>query len=105
MIDYIINLNMKWEYFIVNLNVESSSSEDLNIRDPETASEKLKGSLSPEFIKDQFPDQYASSDVSTDPCVQLKTFLNSKGEEGWELFESFKVGELFLLIMKRPLEK
>ena len=96
---------MKWEYYIINLNVETNSKEDLNNRDPETASEKMKGSLSAEFIKNQFPEQYSSNDNSNDPCVQLSNFLNIKGEQGWELFESMKVGELFLLIMKRPLSE
>ena len=49
---------MQWEYHVVHLNVDDSSSKHEESSNPEAASEKLKGSLSPDFLKDQFPEQY-----------------------------------------------
>ena len=39
---------------MVHLNVDDSSSKQEEASNPEAASEKLKGSLSPDFLKDQF---------------------------------------------------
>ena len=94
---------MQWQYQVIRLNIDSDSKKSQDIRNPETASEKMKGSLSPEFIKNQFPEQYSSSDISSDPALQLSNFLNAKGKEGWELFQSLRIGGIFLLIMKKPL--
>ena len=47
--------NIKWEYKILNINVETTSAPK---SDPVKDSEKLNGYLSPDFIKKQFPTQY-----------------------------------------------
>ena len=49
---------MKWEYQVIHLNVDDSSSNSEEASNPKAASEKLKGSLSPDFLKDQFPEQF-----------------------------------------------
>ena len=95
---------MKWEYHVVHLNVDENSDKLTDSADPEVASEKLKGSLSPSFLKDQFPDQYKENDFSEHPAIQLSKFLNKKGLEGWELSEKIKIGKLLFLIMKRQVE-
>ena len=94
---------MKWEYHVVHLNFAENSDSDLSIRNPEAASEKMKGSLSPEFIKKEFPDQYKAKEDSPHPAVQLSKYLNEKGKDGWELFESMKLGSYLFLVMKREL--
>ena len=43
---------MQWEYHVIHLNVDDSSSKHEESSNPEAASEKLKGSLSPDFLKD-----------------------------------------------------
>ena len=96
---------MKWEYHVVHLNVEDSSSKNDETSNPEAASEKLKGSLSPDFLKDQFPELYQEIESSEHPAVQLSKFLNKKGQEGWELTETIKVGKMLFLIMKRQVHK
>ena len=63
---------MKWEYRVIHLNVDDSSSKIDEASNPEAASEKLKGSLSPDFLKDQFPEQYQENEGSEHPAVQLK---------------------------------
>ena len=95
---------MKWEYHVVHLNVNDSSSDTEEISNPEAASEKLKGSLSPDFLKDQFPEQYQENESSDHPAVQLSKFLNKKGIERWELSETIKIGKMLFLIMKRQVD-
>ncbi len=96
---------MKWEYHAIHINVEDNNDTDANSRTPEAASEKLKGSLSPDFIKEQFPDQYKDKEESKHPAVQLTNYLNKKGKEGWELCETMRINNLYFLIMKRPLKE
>ena len=95
---------MKWEYHVVHLNVDESPNKSVELNNPNAASEKLKGSLSPNFLKDQFPEQYQKNDDSTHPAVQLSKFLNQKGQERWELSETVQIGKLLFLIMKREVE-
>ena len=95
---------MKWEYYVVHLNVEDSSSKNEEASNPEAASEKLKGSLSPDFLKDQFPEQYQENVGSDHPAMQLSKFLNKKGQERWELSETIKIGKMLFLIMKRQVD-
>ena len=95
---------MKWEYHVVHLNVDDTPSESIETSNPEAASEKLKGSLSPDFLKDQFPEQYQENNDSEHPAIQLSKFLNKKGLEGWELSEKIKIGKLLFLILKRQVD-
>ena len=95
---------MKWEYHVVHLNVDDSPNKSSEASNPEAASEKLKGSLSPDFLKDQFPEQYQENNNSEHPAIQLSKFLNKKGAERWELSETIKIGKMLFLIMKRQVD-
>ena len=95
---------MKWEYHVVHLNVDDTKSKSTEVSNPEAASEKLKGSLSPDFLKDQFPEQYQENEGSEHPAIQLSKFLNKKGLENWELSETIKIGKMLFLIMKRQVD-
>ncbi len=95
---------MKWEYYVVHLNVDDTPNKSPEATDPEAASQKLKGSLSPDFLKDQFPEQYQEDDNSEHPAVQLCNFLNKKGLEQWELSETIRIGKMLFLIMKRQVD-
>ena len=95
---------MKWEYHVVHLNVDETPNKSVEASNPEAASEKLKGSLSPDFLKDQFPEQYQENDNSEHPAIQLSKFLNKKGLEQWELSETIRIGQMLFLIMKRQLD-
>ena len=95
---------MKWEYYVVHLNVDDSSSKNIESSNPEAASEKLKGSLSPDFLKDQFPEQYQANEGSEHPAIQLSKFLNKKRLESWELSEKIQIGNMLFLVMKRQIE-
>ena len=95
---------MKWEYHVVHLNVDDSSSKHEDANNPEAASVKLKGSLSPDFLKDQFPEQYQENEGSVHPAIQLSKYLNKKGLENWELSETIEFGKMLFLIMKRQVD-
>ena len=95
---------MKWEYYVVHLNVDDSSSKTEETSNPQAASEKLKGSLSPDFLKDQFPEQFKENEGSEHPAIQLSNFLNKKGLDRWELSEKIKIGKMLFLILKRQSE-
>ena len=95
---------MKWEYQVIHLNIDNSLSKSEESSNPEAASEKLKGSLSPDFLKDQFPEQYQENEGSEHPAVQLSKFLNKKGMDRWELSETIKIGKMLFLIMKRQVD-
>ena len=95
---------MQWEYHVVHLNVDDSSTKHEEASNPEAASEKLKGSLSPDFLKDQFPEQYQENVGSEHPAMQLSKFLNKKGQERWELSETIKIGKMLFLVMKRQVD-
>ena len=95
---------MKWEYQVIHINVEDTSSKSEKVSNPDAASEKLKGSLSPDFLKDQFPEQYQENEDSEHPAIQLSKFLNKKGQERWELSETIKIGKMLFLIMKRQVD-
>ncbi|MBW3041869.1 hypothetical protein [Prochlorococcus marinus] len=95
---------MKWEYHVVHLNVDDTPSDNIETSNPEAASEKLKGSLSPDFLKDQFPEQFHENGNSEHPAIQLSKFLNKKGHEQWELSQTVRLGQMLFLIMKRPID-
>ena len=95
---------MKWEYHVVHLNVDDSSTKHEEASNPEAASEKLKGSLSPDFLKDQFPEQYQENEGLEHPAIKLSKFQNKKGLERWELSETIKIGQMLFLIMKRQVD-
>ena len=71
---------------------------------PEVASKKLQGSLSPEFIKKEFPDLYKNLGQSRrprHPAEQLQDFLNEMGRSSWELIEISELGPLQMFFFKR----
>ncbi|MEC8688552.1 MAG: hypothetical protein VXX57_03605 [Cyanobacteriota bacterium] len=99
------SLSPVWEYKVIHINMNSVKQEDLPKQaNPEVASEKLQGSLSPEFIKKEFPDLYknpAQSRRPRHPAEQLQDFLNEMGRSSWELIEISELGPLQMFFFKR----
>ena len=85
--------------------MNSVKQEDLPKQvNPEVASKKLQGSLSPEFIKKEFPDLYKNAGQSRrplHPAEQLQDFLNEMGKRSWELIEISELGSLKMFFFKR----
>ena len=69
---------------------------------PEEASKKLKGTLSPSFIQDQFPEEYKEMNQGEPMEVQLQKNLDRLGSQGWELINISTVGSKLLFFFKRP---
>ena len=91
-------IHQKWNYFVLNINIAQQEPQS----SPEEASKKLKGTLSPSFIQNQFPDEYKES-KPTDPMeAQLQKTLERLGEQGWELIDISNVGPKLLFFFKRP---
>ena len=90
----------RWAYRVVHINI--NNEEPPEPATPEAASKKLQGSLSPEFIKREFPQMYQQSpDHKKHPAAQLQDFLNLLGNEGWELVETNQIGGLLMFFFKR----
>ena len=85
--------------------MNSVKQEDLPKQaNPEVASKKLQGSLSPEFIKKEFPVFYKNPGQSPrprHPAEQLQDFLNEMGRSSWELIEISELGPLQMFFFKR----
>ena len=94
-----------WEYRVVHINVDSGTPPQPP--DPQTASEHLHGTLSPNFLAREFPEHYGQESEaarrSRHPAEQLQVFLNLLGKEGWELTTTSQVGPLLMFFFKRPL--
>ena len=95
-----------WEYLVVHVNFESKNDVNIEISNPESASDKLKGSLSPEYLKKEFPNQFSKSSPALHPAKQLKacqlqTFLNKCGNESWKLISTEREGGLLMFIFIR----
>lgn len=80
----------KWEYKVVQLISQTPP-------DAAGASKKLGGALSPESLRNQFPEHYGNADGRK----QINDFLNRLGEEGWELVQVQIILELPLMLLKR----
>tara|TARA_B100000401_G_C52679623_1_gene659023 strand:+ start:201 stop:647 length:447 start_codon:yes stop_codon:yes gene_type:complete len=86
-----------YEYKILNLNIENDNT---NNSDPKADSQRLKGMLSPEFIKEQFPEKYLKKTGNSFP-EQIANLLNTFGNEGWELKTIEKLAGYLLFIFMR----
>ena len=80
-----------WEYKVVQMVAQAPA-------DAADASRKLGGSLSPEALRSQFPEHYGG----VNGRKQINDFLNVLGDEGWELVQFQQIGELPLMVFKRP---
>lgn len=90
-----------WEYRVIHIDVADKAPPPRP--NASEASERLGGSLSPEFIAREFPDLYRKQPpLPQHPAAQLQHFLNLLGEEGWELSQTAQVGPLLMFFFKRP---
>ena len=93
----------QWDYRVIHINVENGQPPQAP--DPQVASERLGGLLSPEFIAREFPEQYKAAPLPRHPAEQLQYFLNLLGKDGWELVETGQVGPLLMFFFKRPIRE
>ena len=88
----------RWNYFVLKLKVNVASPPP----SPQKASEKLKGSLSPDFIRSQFPNEYKEIKGDAPVEVQIQRHLEKLGAQGWELIDISAVNSKLLFFFKRP---
>ena len=81
----------RWEYKVVQMVAQEPA-------DATGASQKLGGTLSPEALRSQFPEHYGQ----VNGRKQINDFLNVLGDEGWELMQFHQIGQLPLMVFKRP---
>jgi hypothetical protein len=93
----------QWDYRVIHINLENGQPPQAP--DPQVASERLGGLLSPEFIAREFPDQYKAAHLPRHPAEQLQFFLNLLGKDGWELVETGQVGPVLMFFFKRPIRE
>jgi hypothetical protein len=93
----------EWEYRVIHINLESGHPPQAP--DPQVASERLGGVLSPEFIAREFPELYKAAPIPRHPAEQLQYFLNLLGKQGWELVETGQVGPLLMFFFKRTVRE
>ncbi len=95
-----------WEYRVVHINVDNQTPPQPP--DPQVASQRMGGALSPEFITREFPQVYGPEQQAQaapkHPAEQLQHFLNLLGREGWEMTTTAQVGQLLMFFFKRPLQ-
>ena len=93
----------KWDYFVIHINFEEKGQVKEKAQE---ASNKLKGSLSKEFLEKEFPEQFKKVDPGLHPSKQLQIILNRIGEEGWKLITTERIGNLLMFIfMKKKNEE
>lgn len=105
-----------WEYQVVRLNIEPSVAEATIQAPPverppsqEGTSEKM---FSEAYLKEEFPRFYTNPQEAqqaataqarqVDPAFQLQDFLNSQGQQGWELVGFQHAQPHVFIIFKRP---
>ena len=91
----------KWEYLVIHVNFEPNKDFKIESNSPKIASDKLQGSLSPEYLEKEFPEQFKKSSPPIHPTKQLQIFLNKCGKEGWKLTSTETVGGLLMFVFLR----
>jgi hypothetical protein len=107
----------RWEYQVIHLNVEAASPPP----SPPAASPpgvepapgappvRVEAVFSKEYLEKEFPGFYstppaAGAPSKEHPASQLRGFLNLQGRDGWQLLGFYPVGQLQMMIFRRPLQ-
>ena len=87
-----------WDYLVIHVNFEPGKDSGQNTDNLELATEKLQGSLSPEYLQKEFPQQFKKKEPQLHPSKQLEVFLKACGNEGWQLKTTERIGGLLMFI-------
>ena len=85
---------VSWEYRVVGINI--APTEEANA---ERASQQLP-SMSEEFIKQQFPEQYVNKQ-NTNVALQCQRLINIYGKYGWEHYQQGQLANTAMIYFKR----
>jgi hypothetical protein len=94
-----------WEFKVIHINVEDSTSKPAEPAQGAPASAPAVAPpqpgqpiFSPDYLRQEFPQHYAQQH----PAMQLQTFLNAQGQEGWDFIGCFPLGSLSMMFFRRP---
>ena len=102
---------VQWEYQVIRLNVEPPVDSPAPSQAP--APPAAKPGFSEAYLKEEFPRFYDNSPAAqqaaaeqarqADPAFQLQDFLNSQGQQGWELVGFQHAMPHVFIVFKRPI--
>jgi hypothetical protein len=107
----------RWEYQVIHLNVEPpapapppappAASPGVEAA-PGVPPIRVEAVFSKEYLEKEFPGFYgaappAGASAREHPANQLRGFLNLQGRDGWQLLGIYPVGQLQMMIFRRPL--
>jgi hypothetical protein len=110
----------RWEYQVIHLNVEAPTPAQPPAppappaappaQEPAAGAApiRVEAVFSKEYLEKEFPGFYgahpaAGAPAKEHPANQLRAFLNLQGHEGWQLLGFYPVGQLTMMIFRRPL--
>ena len=111
-----------WEYKLIHLNVESpaggASAGHGSVNSPAASPPAARPPHPPQstslfskaYLEHEFPDFYthdpglAQAAQSSNPVLQLQSFLNTHGQDGWCLIGFYNIGPLLLMAFRRRLD-
>ena len=110
----------RWETRVIHLNLNSKPSGDA--RPPtqqapkpqaEPPADPAKPLFSEAYLKEEFPNHYSEQAGAQakppvppkpqHPATQLQSFMNKLGSEGWEFVGVYPIGQLTMMMFRRPL--
>lgn len=111
-----------WEYQVIRLNIEppvaATPKQDGETAEPPAAQpgagappasggKPQERVFSEAYLKEEFPRFYDSGEQAAqaqqaDPAFQLQDFLNSQGQQGWELVGFQHAMPHVFIVFKRP---
>ncbi|MFZ0409023.1 MAG: hypothetical protein WAM11_13060 [Cyanobium sp.] len=106
----------RWEYQVIHLNVAGPNPAQPQPPGTPPSQPPAAGPpaqppdavFSRQYLEKEFPAFYggpsaAGGDPQGHPALQLRGFLNGQGQEGWLLLGIFPVGQLLMMVFRRPL--
>ncbi len=108
----------RWEYQVIHLNVEAPApaappappaAPPAVEPAPGAPPIRVEAVFSKEYLEKEFPGFYSSvppagAPAKEHPATQLRGFLNLQGRDGWQLLGFYPVGQLQMMIFRRPLQ-
>jgi hypothetical protein len=111
----------RWEYQVIHLNVEPPAPAPAPPSQPPPPAAppaiapgegappiRVEAVFSKEYLEKEFPGFYGApsppgAPAREHPATQLRGFLNLQGRDGWQLVGFYPVGQLQMMIFRRPL--
>jgi len=105
----------RWEYQVIHLNVagaqaspQASPPQKPGQGPAPASTPRPEAVFSKEYLEKEFPGFYGSvpsagTPAQEHPASQLRGFLNLQGRQGWQFLGFYPLGQLTMIIFRRPL--